>query len=232
MILTEEFVNKQCSDNAQEFFRMATSLGYTILCPEDETGSLKRGFMLQNQYGALYSCPVGETAIETMMPILRFVIDFERAGASASARPIHIIDQMEECIGKIEKLLADVLAPEAQASGTGKTTIDDPKKKWVAMGILESDTGETTLDKLKKRAQNIGNRITDRLDGRLMYWRSRQSDCRAKGPHLIFTDDNILETQQDRWHINNKWTFEQYELAELEATIAHDERLYAEHFTD
>lgn len=207
MILTEEFINKQGSDNARAFFGLATSLGYTILCPEDETGSLKRGFMLQNQNGALYSCPAGETALDVMTPILRFVIDFERAGTSTSAQP-SCIDQLEERISKLEKLLNAPYPVETQ----------------------KPSTDEVKLKELMGRAKNIGNTLLQTSKGALEYSRPRRSDPIGRRWQVVFTSNDILKSQQDRSHRQHKWLFSQSELDELEKAIAHDEKLYAEHF--
>ncbi len=207
MILTEEFVNKQCSDNAQDFFRMATSLGYTILCPEDETGSLKRGFMLQNQYGALYSCPAGETTLDVMVPILRFIIDFDRAGTSASAQPSHI-DQLEEHTSTIEKSLKDASA----------------------VGTQESDTDGITLDNLKSRAWRIGHRVEVRDIHEIAYHRRCRYSYRSTTKKAIFTDGDMLKTYRKRSHVAQTWYFSDEELDILEKIIIHDEKLYAEHF--
>lgn len=207
MILTEEFVNKQGSDNARAFFEMATSLGYTILCPEDETGSLKRGFMLQNQYGAIYSCPVGETALDVMGPILRFIIDFDRAGASTLTQSSRI-DQLEERIGKIEKLLEGPHTNEEQALSTSGTK----------------------LSELKDRAWLIGHRVEARDIHEIAYHRHCRYSYRGKTKKAVFTDRDMLETYRKRSHVAQTWYFSDEELDILEKIIIHDEKLYAEHF--
>lgn len=207
MIVTEEFINKQGSNNAQAFFGLATSLGYTILCSEDETGSLKHGFMLQNQYGALYSCPAGEATIDMMTPILHFVKDFERAGTSTSAQPSRI-DQLEECISKLEKLLNAPYLVETQKPGTD----------------------EVKLKELMGRAKSIGNTLLQTSNDALEYSRPRRSDPIGCRWQVVFTSNDILKSQQARSHRQHKWLFSQSELDELEKTIAHDEKLYAEHF--
>lgn len=127
-----------------------------------------------------------EVTTEPCTPFQLFWISHEPSHAQLSLRSNHgeaVLDflntchwaatnqELEERIDKIEKLLGTSPATEPQGA----------------------DTSETKLDKLKKRTRNIGNRIIDRADGRLMYCRHRQSCYRDKGPRTVFTDDNILE---------------------------------------
>lgn len=209
MIMTGEFINKQGSDSARAFFELATSLGYTILCPEDETGSLDRGFMLQNQYGALYSCPVGETALDVMKPILRFVIDFERAGTSTSAQSSRI-DHLEDRIDKIEKLLE------------GSSSTDEEQKL---------STGRIMLSELKDRARLIGHRVEARDRHEIIYYRRCRYNYKSRTPEEIFIDSDMLEAYQNRSHLTKGvWYFSDEELGILAEIITNDEKLYATYF--
>ncbi len=204
MILTKEFIDSHGSDSARALFELTTSLGYTVICPENETGSLKCGFMLQNQYGAIYACPTGETAIKTMMPILRFVSDFDRAGADASTQ-LSRMDQLEGRIQKIEELLKMPSAVEMQES-------DASQKAGV------------DLDDLCMRARAIGTCV-QKLNGEIIYCRPRFKIPGSRYK-FYFTVDNALD--QERRQFRAQYTFTFDELDELARWIAYDEKIFAE----
>lgn len=77
MIMNDEFAKEKASDSARRIYELATALGYTIHCSDDDEGNLKNGFMMVGPHGA-ERCYPGIEAFDGVIEKLEFIHSFDR----------------------------------------------------------------------------------------------------------------------------------------------------------
>lgn len=71
MVMTKDFAQKKASDNACRIFKLATALGCTVRCSDNDDGTLRNGFMLVGPHGAELCYP-GIEAFDDLIEKLEF----------------------------------------------------------------------------------------------------------------------------------------------------------------